>query len=84
MNNGVRGLIFKKRKPRKRFSFVKNGVQRFSFVKNGVQRFSFVKKNGLQPFSFVSMPKAEAFSRFKFFEEKLKPRTPILTLNSHG
>jgi hypothetical protein len=71
MNNGVRGLIFKKRKPRKRFSFVKNGVQRFSFVKNGVQRFS-----------FVSLPKAEAFSRFKFFEAKLKPRAPILTLNS--
>jgi hypothetical protein len=80
MNNGVQ-----------RFSFVKmmnNGVQRFSFVKmmnNGVQRFSFVKmmNNGVQRFSFVNPPKAEAFSRFKFFEEKLKPRTPILTLNSH-
>ncbi|MCK5525099.1 MAG: hypothetical protein KAI83_18380 [Thiomargarita sp.] len=31
----------------------------------------------------ASLSKAEAFSRFKFFFKKLKPRTPIFTLNSH-
>ncbi|MCK5522518.1 MAG: hypothetical protein KAI83_05215 [Thiomargarita sp.] len=44
-------------------------------LSNGVQRFSFFNQK---------TPKAEAFSRFKFFKEKLKPRTPFLTLNSHS